>query len=195
MGLLALALAAVAGLRSEIPWTGRFIGWFGLATLLVAGLFLAQPGLALWAAVLLGLWALWPLGVTQGRPAAVAAVLARRRARWALLWQCGGTLSPGAEEAPGLHRPCRLPLPAAGRGLGFGQSTADWKDELPFPTWAWRRWAWLCLTFLVLVRRDAGAPASRAPQSLRRCALMFSGLLAPSAALAPGRCSLALLAS
>jgi hypothetical protein len=132
MALLALALAAVAGLRGQVPWTGQFIGWFGLTTLLVAGLFLAQAGLALWAAVLLGLWALWPLGTMPGRLAAVAAVLAGVVLGGTLLWLVAGALSPGGDQVPDFTAHAIYPYQLLAAGWGFGQSTADWKDELPF---------------------------------------------------------------
>lgn len=132
MGLLALALCAVAGLRGQVGGTAWFFGWFGLTTLLVAGLFLAQPGLALWAAVLLGLWALWPLGTAQGRPAAVAAVLAGVALGGAVLWFVAGGFSFGGDQVPDFTAHLVYPYQLLAAGWGFGPSTADWKDELPF---------------------------------------------------------------
>lgn len=149
MGLMPWALAGVAGVTcrvsgkrraqggtgpsdavagpglSRFPW-GAMIGAIGV----IALLFFAQPGLALWATALLAVWAIWPGAPMKARLAAAGAVAAGAAVGLGLLWlRVGGAGRTGQFGDMAAHAiyPYQLFSPA----WSFGISTPDWKGDLP----------------------------------------------------------------
>jgi hypothetical protein len=138
MALLPWALWAVSRVRSAAPNATPHPSPFtdpaariALSALLVAALFWTQAGLALWAAGLLLVWALWP-GAIAAQPRPGRGRGGRRRAAGR------GAVSSCCTAAAGLPAPA---LDVAGHAVylyqllssawGFGVSTSGWQDGLP----------------------------------------------------------------
>jgi hypothetical protein len=160
MALLPWALWAVSRVRSAAPNATPHPSPFtdpaariALSALLVAALFWTQAGLALWAAGLLLVWALWPGATPRSRGLAAGAV-----AGGALL---GGGLFLLLHRGPGLPAPA---LDVAGHAVylyqllssawGFGVSTSGWQDGLPLQL----GFAALSLALLTLILGFTGRP-------------------------------------
>lgn len=134
MGLLPWALWAVTRLKNtQSGVSGIALGVLltGLATAL---LFLAQPGLAIWATVLLVLWSVWPLATASGRIAATVAVILGALAGATGVWALSGmpTSVFGGAVGDGFSAHAVYPYQFLSAAWGFGASSADWRGELPF---------------------------------------------------------------
>jgi uncharacterized membrane protein YwaF len=142
----------------------------------VGGLFLAQAGLALWAVPLLGLWALWPGATRQRRLAAAASVLAGAVLAGILLWLLAGPISPFEHQVSDFAAHAVYPYQLLAAGWGFGTSTPDWKNEMPFQLGlAAIGLATLALVLAVGTGRSGGADQPEHPSAIR-LTLSFAAL-------------------
>ena len=144
MGLLPLALYAVASGRVQGAVPGRKSAEAG-GTRVVAGLpacylagafltallFLAQPGLALWALPLLLAWAAWPGASWPGRLASTVSVSVGAILGGGLLWLLHGGDGLGGGAAPEFAAHAVYPYQLLSPAWGFGVSTTGWQDALP----------------------------------------------------------------
>lgn len=133
MALVPWALWAVTGVRCQVPRFKFHVSSFtyvvGVA-LLTAALFWTQAGLALWATVLLLVWALWSGAPLRSRGIAVAAVLVGALLGGGLVWLLHGwqdAASKPLDVAAHAVYLYQLLSPA----WGFGVSTPGWQDDLP----------------------------------------------------------------
>ncbi len=133
IGLLAWALWAVAGCRLQVAsgrWQVSRLAVAVSAGALTAALFWTQAGLAVWATVLLLVWALWPGAPLRSRGLAAAAVLVGALlggGLFALLHSGQSTAAAALDVAAHAVHPYQFFSPA----WGFGASTPGWQDGLP----------------------------------------------------------------
>ena len=130
MAFVAWALWAVTGGRRQVAGGRWQVAGVVAAGGLTAALFWTQAGLALWATMLLLVWAVWPGAAWRGRGIAAAAVLAGALLGGGLFWlihQGQGYASQPLDVAAHTVYPYQLFSPA----WGFGLSTPGWQDGLP----------------------------------------------------------------
>jgi hypothetical protein len=130
MAFVAWALWAVAVCRWQVAGGRWQVAGVVAAGGLTAALFWTQAGLALWATMLLLVWAVWPGAAWRGRGIAAAAVLTGALLGGGLFWlihQSQGYASQPLDVAAHAVYPYQLFSPA----WGFGVSTPDWQDGLP----------------------------------------------------------------
>lgn len=117
-----------SGSRREAVAFGGFV----LAgAVVVALMFLAQPGLALWAVPVLLAWAAWTGRDWRSRLWVVAGVVMGTLLGSGLLWLLYGGVGLGGGQAPNFADHAVYLYQLFSADWGFGVSTPDWKNELP----------------------------------------------------------------
>ncbi|MEA3336129.1 MAG: hypothetical protein U9R25_09495 [Chloroflexota bacterium] len=107
-------------------------GWLTAIAVGIVLLFLSQPGLALWASVILLAWAFWPAGTRSGRLPAAAAIAAGLLLGSVIDWLLHGSLTLAGGDPGGFGDHAVHPYQLFSSLWQFGGSTPDWKGDPPF---------------------------------------------------------------